>query len=50
MTTQYNDRLFELADKHAPCKSKTITEHPEAEWYTMELEQEKRLKSKLQKC
>ncbi len=35
-----NTTLTELADKHAPVKSKTITEHPGAEWYTTEPEQD----------
>ncbi len=34
LTTQYNTKLTELADRHAPVNSKTITEHPGAEWYT----------------
>ena len=42
-------KLTELADKHAPINIKTITERPEAEWYTTELEQEKRLKRKLER-
>ncbi len=48
LTTQYNTKLTELADKHAPVTSKTITERPEVEWYTIELKQEKRLKRKLE--
>ncbi len=37
-----------MADKHAPIKSKTITECPAADWYTTEFAQEKRLKRKLE--
>ncbi len=33
-TMQYNTTLTELANKHAPVKSKTITERSGAEWYT----------------
>ncbi len=42
--TQYNTKLTELADRHAPVKSKTTTECLGAE-----LEQEKRLKRKLER-
>lgn len=37
LTNRYNNVLSELLDKHAPIKSKTITVHTSAPWYTDEI-------------
>jgi hypothetical protein len=49
LVSRYNSVMQELADKHAPAKTKTITVKPHAEWYTTELEQQKRKKRKLER-
>ncbi len=33
----YNKTVSQLLDKHAPLRKKTITIHPQTEWYTPEL-------------
>jgi hypothetical protein len=45
LTFYYNNTLQQLLDKHAPLKTKTITERPQAEWYTAELEKRGRRES-----
>lgn len=50
LVSQYTSTMKELADKHAPVKIKTITVRPQAEWFTTELEEEKRKKRKLERC
>ena len=45
----YNKTMSHLLDKHAPLRRKTITVHPQAEWYTSELELEKRKRRRLER-
>ncbi len=45
----YNKTRSHLLDKHAPLRRKTITVHPQAEWYTSEIELEKRKQRKLER-
>ena len=45
----YNDTLADIADKHAPEKSRLVTVRPDKSWYTAELSKEKRLRRKLER-
>ncbi len=45
----YNKTMSHLLDKHPPLRRKTITVHPQAEWYTSELELEKRKQRRLER-
>jgi exonuclease III len=47
LTDQYNKALTDLANKHAPLKSKTVTLHPIAPWYTDKVRE---LKSTRRQC
>ena len=49
LVSQYNKVMSGLLDRHAPIKAKTITLRPQAEWYTTELENEKRTKRRLER-
>ncbi len=49
MISCYNKTISHFLDKHAPLRRKTITVHLQAEWYTSELELEKRKRSRLER-
>jgi hypothetical protein len=44
--SMYNSTLSDLLDKHAPLKKKTVTLHPNAPWYTEEIDIAKKEKRK----
>ncbi len=44
----YNKAMTQLLDKHAPLRKRPITVHPQAEWYTSDLELEKRKRRTLE--
>ena len=49
LTQQYNLTLSSLLDKHAPKKTKTITERTDVDWYTDELGKQKSALRKLER-
>ena len=50
LVSGYNQALQDLVDKHAPSKnSKVTTTHPHADWFTSQLQEEKRKKRKLER-
>ena len=46
---QYDSALCTIINKHAPVKSKTITIRSEAEWYTEEIHEARRIRRKLER-
>ena len=46
---QYDSALRTIINKHAPVKSKTITTISEAEWYTEEIHEARRIRRKLER-
>ena len=46
---EYNTTLKSLFDRHAPLKTKTITLHPTALWYTEEIRSEKKKRRALER-
>ena len=49
LVTQYNDRLSQLLDKHAPMKKAKLVIKPRALWYTPSIAKAKRLRRKLER-
>ena len=49
MVSAFNEGLTSLIDKHAPLRTKTITQHPDCPWYTDELHEAKHLRRKLER-
>ena len=42
LITGHNNLIQELADKHAPVKRTGLLVHPHAEWFTTDLQSEKK--------
>ena len=49
MITQYNDVLSSILDIHAPVKTKTVTLRPAAPWYSMEINNLKKHRRRLER-
>ena len=44
----YNETLINLVDRHAPEKSREVTDRTDSPWYSQELAHEKRIRRKLE--
>jgi len=49
LADSYNSILNKLLEKHAPVKSKKVTIHPKAPWYTSEINEAKKTKRKAER-
>ena len=45
----YNTTLAELHDRHAPLKTKTVTVRPKVPWYSEEIREAKRVRSRVER-